>query len=57
LAIEQKSKVRSNIAFSKSTMIFVGAGSPTIYDKNQQFPKPAPTRPTKQMYREFLGKM
>jgi hypothetical protein len=37
-------------------MIFVGAGSPTIYDKNQQFPKPAPP-PTKQMYREFIGKM
>jgi len=38
-------------------MIFVGAGSPTIYDKNQQFPKPAPTPPTKQMYRELIGKM
>jgi hypothetical protein len=38
-------------------MIFVGTGSPTIYDKNQQFPKLAPTPPTKQMYREFIGKM
>jgi hypothetical protein len=38
-------------------MILVGAGSPTIHDKNQQSPKPALTPPTKQMYREFIGKM